>query len=261
MSGKLERVFAVLELLAARPEGCSLSYLSQHGGMPLSATHRLLAELCDSGYVRQLRDQGDYVLTVKLVSLGLSFLSNSGVVDVAQPLLDRLAADAGELVRLGVVDGEDLVFVAKAQGATRGLRYDPDMGLAVRLSCSAAGHALLATLSDDEAMERVARQGLGRPQDYGPRAPTTINEVMAYVRVARKHGYSRIVEVFAPGMTAMAAPVLGRDSRAIGVVTIAGPLVRLTEERMEALAPALIDTAHDVAAASGASAMFRKRAA
>jgi DNA-binding IclR family transcriptional regulator len=62
-------------------------------------------------------------------------------------------------------------------------------------------------------------------------------------------------------MTAMAAPVRGRDGRAIGVVTIAGPLVRLSEERMLALAPALMDAALDVAAASAGSAMFRKRAA
>lgn len=261
MSGKLERVFAVLELLAAQPEGCSLSFLSQHGGMPLSATHRLLAELCDCGYVRQLRGQGDYVLTVKLVSLGLSFLSNSGVVDVAQPLLDRLAQESGELVRLAVVDGDDLVFVAKAQGATRGLRYDPDMGLSVTLSCSAAGHAWLSTLSDEEALERVARQGFGQPRDFGPKAPTTAKAVLAHVRAARKQGYSSIVEVFAPGMSAMAAPVRGRDGRAIGVVTIAGPLVRLSEERMLALAPALMDAALDVAAASAGSAMFRKRAA
>ncbi len=261
MSGKLERVFHVLEQLAARPEGCSLSTLSQHGDMPLSATHRLLAELCEAGYVRQLRDQGDYVLTVKLVALGLSFLSNSGVVDVAQPLLDRLAQTAGELVRLAVVDDAQLVFVAKAQGATRGLRYDPDMGLSVTLSCSAAGHALLSTLSDDEAMARVARQGFGQPEQFGPRAPTTMKALMTYVRAARKNGYSSIVEVFAPGMTAMAAPVLGRDGQAIGVVTIAGPMVRLTEERMTALAPSLMETAREVAAASSASGMFRRRAA
>ncbi len=115
--------------------------------MPLSATHRLLTELIRCGYVRQDQSHGDYMLTIKLVSLGLSFLSNSGIVDVAQPLLDRLAAESGELVRLAVVDGDELTFVAKAQGATRGLRYDPDMGLSVNLSCSSAGHAWLSTMT------------------------------------------------------------------------------------------------------------------
>lgn len=261
MSGILARSFSALELLAAHPEGCSLSFMSKQIDMPLSATHRLLTSLCECGYVRQARGHGDYVLTIKLVSLGLNFLSNSGVVDVAQPLLDRLAHESGELVRLAVVDGDTLTFVAKSQGATRGLRYDPDMGLSVTLSCSAAGHALLSTLSDEKALEWVARQGFGKPEDFGPKAPTTINAVLAYVRAARKRGFSMIVEVFAPGMAAMAAPVRGRDGVAIGVITIAGPLVRLTEDRMLALGGRLIEIANDVAAASPGSALFTRRAA
>src|SRR4030095_12342068 len=131
------------------------SSIATEAALPLSATHRLLTELARCGYVRQARNQGDYVLTIKLVSLGLGFLSASGMVDVAQPSLDRLAEEAHELVRLAIVAGSDLVFVAKAQGATRGLRYDPDMGLSVPLSCSAAGHAWLSTMSDEQALELV----------------------------------------------------------------------------------------------------------
>jgi IclR family acetate operon transcriptional repressor len=80
------------------------------------------------------------------------------------------------------------------------------------------------------------------------------------VKAAHQRGFSMINEVFAPGMTAMAAPVLGADRTAIGVVTIAGPLIRLTPQRMEALGPALLQAAEDVARASGASALFKKRA-
>ena len=261
MSAPLERSFKILEHLAGRPEGCALSSIAATIDMPLSAAHRLLTELCRLGYVRQLREQGDYVLTIRLVSLGLGFLSASGVVDVAQPLLDGLAEESGELVRLAVVDGDELIFVAKAQGARRGLRYDPDMGLSVKLSCSAAGHAWLSTMTDEDALALVARQGFGAPQDFGPRAPTTVKALPAYLRTGRKRGYSTITEVFSPSMASMAAPVRTRAAGAIGVVTIAGPMVRLTEPRMEALGEALLATASEIAAASGASQMFRKRAA
>ena len=261
MSTPLERSFNILERLAAHPEGQSISVLASSLGVPLSATHRLLAELARCGYVRQLREQGDYVLTIKMVSLGLSFLSASGVVDVAQPSLDRLAEESGELVRLAVVDGDDLTFVAKAQGARRGLRYDPDMGLSVRLSCSAAGHAWLSTLSDEAALALVAKQGFGAPDDYGPKAPTTVKALLACLRTARKRGFSTIAEVFAPSMSAMAAPVRSRTGETIGVVTIAGPLVRLTEARMEQLAEPLLACAAEIEAASGASTLFRKRIA
>jgi IclR family acetate operon transcriptional repressor len=260
MSSLLERGINVLELLAGHPEGLPLSAIASTKDMPLSATHRLLAELVRMGYARQLRGQGDYVLTIKLVSLGLSFLSASGVVDVAQPSLDALAQTSRELVRLAIVDGDELVFVAKAQGATRGLRYDPDMGLSVNLSCSAAGHAWLSTLSDDEAMALVAKQGLGSPKDHGPRAPKTISEVLTCLRATRRRGYAMISDMFAPTMASMAAPVVYRGMT-LGAVTIAGPMVRLTEERMVALSDALRHTADEIASLSVSSTLFRKRAA
>lgn len=260
MSGILERSFKVLEYLANHAEGSTLSSLSTQLDMPLSATHRLLAELIRCGYVRQEQSHGNYMLTIRLVSLGLSFLSSSGIVDVAQPLLDRLAERSGELVRLAVVDGDELTFVAKAQGATRGLRYDPDMGLSVTLSCSAAGHAWLSTMTDEEALQLVARQGFGAAKDFGPRAPTTVKALTAYLKAARREGFSMINEVFAPAMTAMAAPVRAGNGAVIGVITIAGPLVRFTEERMVAMGPDLLETARDIALASGGSALFKKRA-
>lgn len=260
MSSILERSFKVLEHLAPHPDGKALSSLATELDMPLSATHRLLAELIRCGYVRQDQSQGNYMLTIKLVSLGLGFLSASGIVDIAQPLLDRLAAESGELVRLAVVDGDELTFVAKAQGAVRGLRYDPDMGLSVNLSCSSAGHAWLSTLSDEEALALVAKRGFGKPEDYGPNAPTTVKALLAYLEAARERGFSMIVEVFAPAMTAMAAPIRSSHNGAvIGVVTIAGPLVRLTEERMRALGPALLATTQELAMASSGSALLRKR--
>jgi len=261
MSNAADRTLKILELLAHHPEGCALSFVSNELSLPLSATHRLLTSLCNAGYLKQSREQGDYVLTMKLVSLGLGFLSTAGVVDIAQPLLDRLAEESGELVRLGVRDGEELVFVAKAQGATRGLKYDPDMGLSVKLSCSAAGHAFLATMSEKEAIASVERHGYGKPADFGPNAPTTSRALLPYLRSARKRGYSMIKEVFAPGMTAMAAAVRNRGGEVIGVVTIAGPMWRLTEERMAQLGPSLMNTVSEVGAASALSPLFKRAAA
>ncbi len=261
MAGILERSLTVLETMANHPEGCGLSTLAEAANMPVSAAHRLLVDLTRCGYVRQDRDTGRYVLTMKLTALGLNFLSRSGVVDVVQPLLDMLAGECGELVRLAVVDADKLIFVAKAQGAKSGLRYDPDMGLSVPLSCSAAGYAWLSTMPEDEALEMVARQGFGKPEAYGPKAPTTIKALLPYLRNAQKRGFSMISEVFAPGMTAMSAPVRLRDGKTLGVVTIAGPIFRLTEERMLEIGPRLMAVAAEIAEASAISPMFRNKAA
>ena len=257
--GPVERSLRILESLAAEPEGLSLSSLAADLEFPPSACHRLLADLVRCGYVRQLREQGEYALTTKLAAVGLGFLGTSGVVDIAQPVIDRLSEAAGELVRLALVDGDRLTFVAKAQGARSGLRYDPDMGIDVRLSCSSGGHAWLMTLTEERACELVARQGFGEPKHYGPKAPTTYKTLLRMLDEDRRRGYSTIVEQYAPGMTAMAAPVRRPGMATVGVITIAGPLMRLSAQRMAALGPALVAAAHELAIASASSVLFRSR--
>ena len=255
-SGVLERTLGILEHLSVHSQGRALGAIAESLGLPRSAAHRLLTDLCRCGYVRQLRDHGDYVLTTKLASMGLQFLSNAGVVDIAQPVLDRLAEASGEFVRLGVIDNEQLTWVAKAQGARRGLRYDPEMGMDARLSCTASGHAWLLTLPQEKAIELVNRQGLGRREEFGPNAPRTLRELLAMLAAARQRGFSLTHETFTAGMTAMAAPVRRAGQPAVGVISVAGPSVRFTEQRMLAFGPTLLAAADELAAVGGASLLF-----
>jgi len=258
MSGVLERTLGILELLAQHGEGLELATVADRLNIPRSAAHRLLTDLVRCGYVRQLREHGDYMLTTKLVSMGLSFLSQSGIVDFAQPLLDRLAEISGELVRLSVVDGDRLTWVARAQGARQGLRYDPDMGSDARLSCSSSGLAWMSALSDEEALALLAKQGIGSREEFGPQAPQSLQEVLALVHETRERGYSVTVDTYTAGLSAMSAPVRLANQPPIGVITIAGPTVRLTEERMKLLGPELQSFADQMAAASGTSPFFQK---
>ena len=138
-----------------------------------------------------------------------------------------------------------------------GLRYDPDMGMDARLSCTASGHAWLLSLSDERALELVSRQGFGQPKDYGPNAPTTVLTLLNMLHTARKRGYAIIDEVFAPGMTAMAAPVV-RGQETVGVVSIAGPRRRLTLTRMEKLAAAMLAATAELGPISRTSTLSGK---
>lgn len=257
MNGVLERTLGVLELLAQHGEGMELAAIADTLDIPRSAVHRLLADLVRLGYVRQARGHGDYLLTTKLVSMGLSYLSNTGIVDIAQPLLNRLAEVSGELVRLSVVDGERLTWVARAQGARQGLRYDPDMGSDARLSCSSSGWAWLSTMSDDEALALVAKQGIGQREQFGPTAPATLQEVLTAVQATRKRGWSMTTDTYTAGLSAMSAPVRFVGQPAFGVLTVAGPTVRLNADRMQELGPDLLTTAQQLAALSGASPFFQ----
>jgi IclR family acetate operon transcriptional repressor len=255
MTAALDRGLSLIERLAGQPEGVSLSALADELLIPHSACHRLLTHLQGRGYVRQVRSQGPYMLTTKVASLGLAFLSSAGIVDIAEPILERLAQESGELVRLAIIDDDRLTWVAKAQGARKGIRYDPDMGMDARLSCTASGHAWLLTLSDERALELVSRQGFGEPKDYGPKAPTTVKALLGFLHAARTRGYAMIDEVFAPGMTALAAPVK-RRGMALGVISIAGPRTRLTPARMHALAPALLAATAELGPMSHGSALY-----
>jgi len=258
MSTALDRGLSILVHLASHPEGLPLSLIADAIGSPKSACHRLLSALNARGYVKQVKHQGDYVMTTKVASLGLGFLSGSGIVDIAQPLIERLADASGELARLSVIDEDRLTWVAKSEGGRKGFRYDPDMGMDARLSCTSSGHAWLLTLSDERAVELVSKQGFGLPKNYGPKAPTTIKALLGHLHAARVRGYAMIDEVFAPGMAAIAAPVQRPGRPAIGVISIAGPKRRLTTARMQALAPALLAATRELAAESSASGLFSK---
>jgi IclR family acetate operon transcriptional repressor len=253
MNGILERTLGILELLSRQSEPVELAAIADQLDIPRSATHRLLTDLVRCGYVRQTRDHGDYALTTKMVSLGLTYLSNTGIVDVAQPLLDRLAEISGELVRLSVIDGRRLTWVARAQGARQGLRYDPDMGSDARLSCSSSGIAWMSAMTDEQALALLATQALGSREDFGPNAPISIQAVLADVHAARQRGFSLTMETYTAGLNAMAAPVRLAGQPPIGVLSVAGPTVRFTESRMVALAPELLGFAAQLAAASSAS--------
>lgn len=257
MSGALEKSLAVLEYLVDHPDGAPLVQIATDLQQLRSGCHRTLQELIRHGYVRQLPTRGDYVLTTKMASMGMSFLSKSGVVDIAQPVIHRLAQTTEELVRLAIVDGERLTLVAKAQGARSGLLYDPDMGIDLRLSCSAAGQAWLMTLPEDEAIEYVTRQGIGQPRHYGPTAPTSLRALLKLLDEHRKRRYSLIEESYAPGMSAIAAPVQRKGEPATGVLVIAGPSMRLTARRMQQFAPDLLAAAEELAVTGHASPLLK----
>ena len=237
---QIERALSLLESLTSAPRGLPMQTLAEQLDIPKSATHRMLAELIRLGYVRQNPENSRYLLSTKLVALGFRYLSSAGA-DVVQPVLDQLAQQTGELVRLGVIDGERQTWIAKAQGARSGLRYDPDMGRDAPLFYTASGHAWLASLSDAQALLLVERQGIAQREDFGPNAPASNADLLERLRIAREHGYAWVVESSAVGTSALAAVVRHPlDGHVVGVLSVAGPSARMSEARMHELAPALL---------------------
>jgi DNA-binding IclR family transcriptional regulator len=252
-----DRAISIIELLAGNAAGMSLIEVADTLDIPRSATHRVLADLKDAGYVRQDGGGERYLLTAKLVSVASTYLAGSGVTGLVQPILDRLAEATGELARLATISDDRLLWVARSQGARQALRYDPSDGTEVCLAVTAIGHAWLSCMSDDEALELVARQGFAR-SGFGPRAPRTLEEVIACVRRARTRGFATVTETNEAGTSALAGPVLPPGtSQPVAMLNIAGPTVRLSEPRMEEIAPMLLAAARELVGVCAGSPLFK----
>lgn len=253
----IERTLGVLDALSGDARGLPLQTVAERLAIPKSAVHRICQELIRLGYVRQEPLSGHYQLTTRLVAMGSRFLASSGAPDIVQPVLDRLAEESGELVRLGLIEGQRQTWIAKAQGARSGLRYDPDMGREAPLYYTASGHAWLASLSNEDAIALVEAQGIGDPDDYGPNAPRSHDELVDRLNRARTHGYSWQVENAGAGTSAVAVVVCHPlDGQVLGTLSIAGPSVRLSEPRMHRLAPSLRQAAEELSQAWLSARLF-----
>ena len=195
----IDRMIDVIELLVDHPRGIMLSDIARQLGLAKSATHRMLTTLVSRKYVEQLPEMNTYRLGLKLTGLGFRYVAQTGIFDVCQPLLNRLAQETSELVRMALADERGLTWGARAQGARFGLRYDPDMGSKVVLHATATGRAWLATLPEDEALALVEAHGFDVPSRFGPQKVRNKSQLLTELTTTRDRGYALASEETEPG--------------------------------------------------------------
>lgn len=247
----VERAFKLLEALAGEAEGADLTVLAERLDLPVSATHRLLASLGERGFVAQDAQSGAYALTLKLSQLAFRNLDLRGLPDAGQIVLDTLARATREYCRLAVVEGESLTWIARAQGATAGLRYEPPMGMGPVLHATATGKAWLASLPESEALRIVCARGFDGEGRTGPNALGDVDALRQHLGETRSRGYALAVEEGEIGTVAMATTFrTGPDTGApiAGTLSVAGPLPRMHETRRSEIAAALASAAREMAA-------------
>jgi IclR family transcriptional regulator, acetate operon repressor len=245
------RTLDLIKLMADHPSGLTLSDACTALAISKSITHRLVALPADHGFVRQDAQSGRYGLTLKLTLLGLRHYAGSGINDVSQPILDRLALATGELARLAIVEDEGLVWVAKAQGARFGLRYDPDTGQHCVLHATATGKAWLATLPEAEALRIVAATGFKTPARFSPNVARSVDQFRDVLRQTRARGYGIAMEEGEPGTAAVAATVRASAEAlapAVATLSVAGPVTRFAPHRQEVFARELFAAAEELSA-------------
>ncbi|ESY65872.1 MULTISPECIES: IclR family transcriptional regulator [Mesorhizobium] len=236
----VERCFAVVELLANEASAMRLGEIAEKLDLQKSAAHRMLNVLCEIGWVEQEPVTGFYKLTLRLAILGQRFLSATHLTDVCQPVLEELAAESAELVRMAVVQGETLTWIAQVQGARNGLKYQPEMAARVRLAATANGRAYLSTLGQTDAIRIAISDSVDERQR---RSMASVEDFIEELELTRKRGWAISDEEAETGIVAIAAPIKLADGQTVGTVSVAGPSSRLTADRHGDVASSVLSTA------------------
>ncbi len=237
----LDRALAILDTLAATPQGVGLVDLSRHVGIAKSTAHRLLSTLEYRGFVVRCPEDGRYIPGPKV----------SGVIDArAAPrlrsVLEELALQSGESVNLGVLHGTEIVYVERVE-SRHALRWGLTVGSRVPVHCSGMGKAILAELPPavrQDVLRAVPLRCLSHKTMTDPAA------LDAEVRRVQADGYAIDDEEYMDGVRCIAAAVR-RGSRVVGAVSIAGPALRFTREVALAQRPALFRAVRAVAGLVG----------
>ena len=121
-------------------------------GVAHSTAHRLLAMLAHHGFVQQEPVTRAYIAGPALVEVGLAVVGSLNVREQARPMMEELAAETGETIHLGVLEGDQVRYVDAVE-SERALRVVARTGTLVPAHCTSLGKALLALLPDQQVTE------------------------------------------------------------------------------------------------------------
>jgi len=222
------RVLDLLEFLAGRPGGASLSEAVAALALPKSSTLLLLRTLLARGYV--LRDSADrYRLHALFREHGFGWGGHrhARLVALAEPLMARLRDTVEETVLLGVAEAQGVRLLAKAV-ALADLRYDVELSRPSPFYCTAMGRVLTAFAPESaqaamlDAVPRVAMT---------PATVTDLAALRAMVAAARADSLAIVEEEWVLGGTGIAVPVLGADGMAVATLDVGCVTTRFHAKR------------------------------
>jgi IclR family transcriptional regulator, pca regulon regulatory protein len=202
----LARGLRVIEAFETNAKGLSVSGVAQRTGLSRAAVRRLLMTLEMLGYAES--EGGIYRLKPRILRLGYSYLSSSSLAAIADPILQSVAEILHEAVALGVLEGEDVVYVAH-HGVQRVMSVGVSVGTRLPAYCTSGGRVLLAALPEADFQEFLHRSTLRS------KTAKTITEKAAFAAMIEKvrlQGFALVDEELEPGLRSMAVPVKSRQN-------------------------------------------------
>lgn len=231
------RVLEVFRRLASQPDGSSLGELARGVNAPKSSVHRDLRLLRQAGLVTEVHG-GRYRYSYEFFRLVFNCYEEIDEVARIRPLLLTLAHRFGETVHYAILDGGDVVYLAKIEAPGRGLKLSSAVGGRNPAYCTGVGKALLAfSCPVDDDVRRFVK-------DNGPlaaRTPNTLIDGEALVRElkgVRKAGYALDCEESELGINCLAVPLfLGPRRLPTGAISVTALSTRMSKRDLEASVP------------------------
>lgn len=242
----IEAVARGLDVIKAFRPGqpvMSLSELATTTGLARPTVRRILVTLETLGYVRPAT--GGFVLTPRVLELGMSYVESMGLWEVARPHLERLVAHTHQSSSIAQLDGSDIVYVARV-AVPKIITLAVQIGTRFPAPVTSLGKVLLADLSSEE-LDRV----LAEPSRSGiePRQMPARGELDEMLREVRARGWALTDEQLAGGIRSIAAPLRDGTGRVVAAVNVT---VHAAEVSVDTLVgeflPLLRHTASEVSA-------------
>ena len=217
----LDRGLAVIRAFSADRPRLTLSEVARETGMTRAAARRFLLTLEHLGYVSQ--EGRAFALRPSVLQLGYAYLSSFTVAEIAQDHLEHLAEQLHESCSASVLDGDDIVYVARAS-TNRIMTIGLSVGTRLPAYCTSMGRVLLAALPDSDLDAYLHRI------DIEPRTDFTITdpgELRTEIVRVRERGWSLLDQELEQGVRSVAVAIHDVDGRVIAAINTSAHATRV----------------------------------
>jgi IclR family pca regulon transcriptional regulator len=232
---------AVLESFDTQRQRLNATLAAQRAGLTRAAARRHLLTLTHLGYLET--DGGYFWLAPKVLRFSGSYLASARLPRVIQPTLNRLAAQTAESFSAVVLDGDQVVIIARS-GSTRVLAYGLHLGARLPAHATSTGRVLLA------AMGKAAFNAWMKGREL-PRltAHTVVDpkKFKAIIEAVRTNDYCVASEEHELGVHALAVPLRNMQGQTVAALNVVAAPNRLEARAMEkGLLPLLLEAAREL---------------
>jgi len=250
----VDRALGLLDVMAREKKELELVELSRKANINTTTLYRLLQTLKSRGFVVEDSHRGKYRLGLKLVELGHAVVEQIQLRKIALPFLEELMQKTGETANLVILDEGEAIYIEKVESPAS-LRMFHRIGKQAPAHATGVGKVLLASLSSDKVEEIIRKKGLARLTENTITSPEMLQQELEKIR---KQGYAIDDEECEVGAKCLAAPIKDYTNQVVAAVSISGPSVRLTEEKLEKLVDVVKETAYKISQKIGYRGTFNE---